>query len=476
MEIGFSDGSVEQYEDDSFGGGAQGEVYHSRDRASVVKLYTPDAARSAEFIRRIDILINDVNPVKGDPYWNEFFAWPEKRVVRRGTQPVIGYRMRYAGGLKMLGHYIFGKAFNRLKPEERGWFAGRIAVAIQLTIAADCLAKNGLSYPDFSDKNIMVDPFNGRMVMIDCDSLSIPGKLPPTVAGTPGYCAPEVMTRQVMVPSVLTDRHALAVLLYRWLLIRDPFDGDRVLDMDSAKDEEMRYGSRALYIEHPTDASNRSSKQTLFASSLGPELERLFRVAFVDGIHHPEKRPTPLQWQRALFNAYDRLIPCATPDCPWHSFVAIPSQNARLACPVCKKQVKQPPMIPFLYLLQHSGTSNPFEYIRNISANVPYIAGWPGKSLYQWHLRGDALRVYTTPNDVPDRTPRAIFEYDEYNKRWYLKNISSHMMYYQQANDAADAWRSCPPESAMPLQSDVLLQLGIPPVYYRAKVTMEGQP
>src|SRR5947208_9685524 len=224
MNITFVDGSVEQYEDTPLAFGAEGEIFRSKDGKYVVKLYHPDKTLDAERIRRIDTLINDFNPTKGDPNWADFFTWPEKRVIK----PTIGFRMRYVGGLKTLEHYILSKAYARLKPEERGWFIGRIATAIKIVSAANRLATMGLCYPDFSGKNIMVEPFEGRMVLIDCDSLTVPGRLSPTVEGTTSFRAPEIVTRAVLVPSVKTDRHALAVLLYRWLLFLHPLIGDKI--------------------------------------------------------------------------------------------------------------------------------------------------------------------------------------------------------------------------------------------------------
>src|SRR2546425_7831602 len=172
MKVTFADGSVEQYEDMPISAGLEGEIFRSLDGKYAVKLYLPpDKARDAERIHRIDTLINDLNPTKDDPNWAEFFTWPEKRVV----QPRVGFRMRFVGGLRTLENYILPKAFARLKPEERGWFIGRVATAIKLVGAANRLATMGLCYPDFSGKNILVEPFEGRMVMIDCDSLTVPG-------------------------------------------------------------------------------------------------------------------------------------------------------------------------------------------------------------------------------------------------------------------------------------------------------------
>ena len=467
MNVKFADGSEEQYDDTPFAFGAEGNIYRSADKKSVIKLYDnpPDKAKEAGRIGRIDLLINTFNPTKDDRYWVEFFTWPEKRVV----QPHVGFRMRYVDGMKTLEHYFLGKAYNRLKPEERGWFIGRIAVAIKLVSAANRLATMGLCYPDFSGKNIMVDPFEGRMVLIDCDSLTVPGRLAATVEGTTTFRAPEIVMHTVTVPSVKTDRHALAVLLYSWLLLWQPLNGDKNFDPDPDKDDYMRYGPDALYIEHPTDTSNRASKQILKAHMLGPELEKLFRIAFVDGLHNPDKRPLPFQWQSALYHAYDQIIPCSSSTCDWRFFIA--TNTPHLACPRCKQPLSKPITLPFLYLMSHRRTGDPNDYATD-ETKAHYIVGWPGKTLHQWHVRPDAAPGYTDPNNIPDPTPRAMFEYDEHNTQWYLKNLAEHDMYYRWPQDGANQWRLWSQNTNVPLVSGMTLQLGSPPVHFRANVTI----
>lgn len=467
MKAKFADGSEEHYDDTPFAFGAEGNIYRSADKRSVIKLYDnpPDKTKEAERIARIDTLINTYNPTKDDSYWVEFFTWPEKRVV----QPHVGFRMRYVEGMKTLENYFLGKAFARLKPEERGWFIGRIAVAIKLVSAANRLATMGLCYPDFSGKNIMVDPFEGRMVLIDCDSLTVPGRLSATVEGTTTFRAPEIVMHTVPVPSVKTDRHALAVLLYWWLLLWHPLKGDKRFDADPDRDDYLCFGADAIYIEHPTDTSNRASKQVLKAKMLGPELEKLFRTAFVDGLHNPDKRPLPFQWQTALYHAYDQIIPCASPQCDWRFFIATNTQH--LACPRCSQPVEKPSTLPFLYLMAHRRTGDPNDYATDES-KAHYVVGWPGKTLHQWHMRPDAAPGYTDRNNIPDPSPRALFEYDEHNNQWYLKNLAGYEMYYHWAQDGINQWRPWATNTSVPLVAGMVLQLGSPPVHFRANVTI----
>ena len=136
-------------------------------------------------------------------------------------------------------------------------------------------------------------------------------------------------------PKIETDRHALAVLIYTFLLNRHPLDGGKVWDVDDPqKDDDMRYGSKALFIEHPTDKTNKVKVDQLAKSQLpqgdpskmpyticGPYLKELFDKAFIDGLHNPSARPTALQWEEALVKTCDLVQPCQNPKCEAHWYV-----------------------------------------------------------------------------------------------------------------------------------------------------------
>ena len=467
MDVSFADGQVEQYEDQESFFGAQGLLYRSRDGQHLVKLYPNDAA-SAQHVGRIDTLIKELNPSRDDPYWHTFFAWPEKRAVR----PSVGFRMRYVGGMRTIENYFLGKPFMRLPLEERGWFIGRVASGIKLAAAAHRLSTMGLCYPDFSGKNVLVDPFAGAAVLIDCDSLTVPGQLAAVVDGSPEFRAPELVTGALKLPNIETDRHALAVLLYRWFLLMHPLFGDRHYADDPEQDELLRYGSQATYIEHPTDSSNHVSKQMIKAAMLGKELAGLFERAFVNGLQQPRQRPRAFEWQQALYHIYDQIVPCATPDCWWHFFVARPGEPLR--CPACQKTLQQPSEVPFVYLLEHRGGRNPDEYLEGIKSARHFLVGWPERACYQWHMRPDATPNYTSPTRVPDLQPWAVFYLDQQTSRWTLKNVSRQTMYYRLPSDTgSQGWRPWLPNEHALLVSGMSLQFGPAPVYFRALVQLQ---
>ena len=151
-----------------------------------------------------------------------------------------------------------------------------------------------------SYKNVLIDPTSGSAAIIDIDGLVVPGRYPPDVLGTPDFIAPEVVASKHLpltypnrkLPSIQTDRHALAVLIYMYLLYRHPLRGGKVHDLDPIKDEDLSMGLKATFIEHPTDSTNRVKVNQLHPSSLpqgdpsripytvcGPYLKTLFALA-----------------------------------------------------------------------------------------------------------------------------------------------------------------------------------------------------
>lgn len=466
----------EWFEDESRGGGAQGDIYYPAEsnRAAyypdgqpryVVKLYKETArATGYDFHDRTAKLISrKYNPTADDPYWKDFFAWPERHVIA----PREGFRMAWAHSMRRLDDYMynFPGYWEDLKPQERGWFIGRLVVALKLAMAADRLARMGLCYADFSHRNAMADIYEGRMMLIDCDALTVPNVIPPEVEGSGYYRAPEIISRDERTPSIKTDRHSLAVLFYSWFLGPHPLEGSRPpLDLNPSEDDKLRFGRKALYIEDPKDSSNRRATQILKTDMLGEEIADLFKRAFVDGLHAPDKRPQPRLWAEAFWHAYDRVIPCASTKCDWRFFVAKPQQA--LTCPRCGTQVTGIKSLLRLYIQPKDTSPNPEGFEEHV-INQHWVVGWPGRNLHDWHLKRE------TPihaDHEPNRTPRATFEYDAGEDIWFLKNLGTPNMRFQQAN--SNIWETWAPNLSLQLHEGMRLQFGDAP-YSRALVKVE---
>lgn len=301
-------------------------------------------------------------------------------------------------------------------------------MCIQIARAVKRLHAAGLAHSDLSYKNVLVDPHGGRAAVIDCDGLVVPGKYPPDVVGTPDFIAPEVLkTRSLQkndpqkeLPNIKTDRHALAVLIYMYLLYRHPLRGGKVHDMDSAKDEELTMGAKALFIEHPTDKSNRPKVNQLHPSELpqgdinklpyticGPYLKDLFDKAFIEGLHDPKKRPTADEWLTALVKTTDLMQPCDNPNCESKWFVF--DNTTKPHCPFCGKEFHGVlPVLNFYYSPRH-GTFNPENY---------RLMVYHHQSLYKWHVNR-----FVFPNErLSDEDKRPVGDFHFHNGKWILIN------------------------------------------------------
>ena len=435
-----SDGSTVQFVDEVIGSGAMKDVYFSPDKSYVVGFFrTPQDANNKDRLTNITGLYREriFNQPGGD-YWEKLFCWPTKLVEWNGKLGVVcpAYDKhfffesgRFQGKEKEGKWFASAKLRNRfIEAEHKGTWLTHYHMCIQIARAVKRLHAAGLAHSDLSYKNVLVDPHGGRATVIDCDGLVVPGKYPPDVVGTPDFIAPEVLkTRSLQkndpqkeLPNIKTDRHALAVLIYMYLLYRHPLRGGKVHDMDSAKDEELTMGAKALFIEHPTDKSNRPKVNQLHPSELpqgdinklpyticGPYLKDLFDKAFIEGLHDPKKRPTADEWLTALVKTTDLMQPCDNPNCESKWFVFDNTTKPR--CPFCGKEFHGVlPVLNFYYSPLH-GTFNPENY---------RLMVYHHQSLYKWHVNR-----FVFPNErLSDEDKRPVGDFHFHNGKWILIN------------------------------------------------------
>ena len=435
-----SDGSTVQFVDEIIGSGAMKDVYFSPDKSYVVGFFrTPQDANNKDRLTNITGLYREriFNQPGGD-YWEKLFCWPTKLVEWNGKLGVVcpAYDKhfffesgRFQGKEKEGKWFASAKLRNRfIEAEHKGTWLTHYHMCIQIARAVKRLHAAGLAHSDLSYKNVLVDPHGGRAAVIDCDGLVVPGKYPPDVVGTPDFIAPEVLkTRSLQkndpqkeLPNIKTDRHALAVLIYMYLLYRHPLRGGKVHDMDSAKDEELTMGAKALFIEHPTDKSNRPKVNQLHPSELpqgdinklpyticGPYLKDLFDKAFIEGLHDPKKRPTADEWLTALVKTTDLMQPCDNPNCESKWFVFDNTTKPR--CPFCGKEFHGVlPVLNFYYSPRH-GTFNPENY---------RLMVYHHQSLYKWHVNR-----FVFPNErLSDEDKRPVGDFHFHNGKWILIN------------------------------------------------------
>jgi serine/threonine protein kinase len=400
------------------GTGAMKEVFFSPDRSYVVQIFkSPQDNNSMERLKNIvGKFRENIFNQSGGSYWESVYCWPNDIVTVPGSNqtaliaPV--YRKEFffqfgSANNDMLGikgrdkeGKWFATAHHRVKfldSRELGDWRSHLGLCIRIARAVKRMHAAGLAHSDLSYRNVLVDPLSGGASVIDIDGLVVPQKFPPDVIGTPDFIAPEVLRTLTLpltdkkraLPCIETDRHALAVLIYMYLLYRHPLRGGKIHDSDPAKDEEMHMGEKALFVEHHQDKTNRPNISNLRPTDLpfadiqkiphtctGPYLSELFQKAFMDGLHHPNLRPSADNWETALVKTVDLIQPCKNPKCSqkWYVF----DNSTKPKCPFCGTPYSG--LLPVLNLYSRRRNSDPFK------PDNHRIMVYTDQYLYPWHV------------------------------------------------------------------------------------------
>lgn len=444
------DGAAVQFEDSKMAGaGGMKDVYFSPDKSYVVAWFRkPQDYNSVERLKNIvgryrEQIFNQA----GGEYWKNLYCWPTKIVQDKGRTGVVAptYEQQFFfefGSknndtlLGIRGKEKEGKWFasanhqqKHLDPQERGDWLKYLAIAVKISRSARRMHAAGLAHSDLSYKNVLVNPRGGGACMIDIDGLVVPGKFPPDVLGTPDFIAPEVLRtlklpltdKNRALPCRETDHHALAVLIYMYLLYRHPLRGGKAHDMsDPQRDEELMMGEKSLFIEHPTDKSNRPNLKDVKPSSLpyadtakipytlaGPYLKAMFDRAFIDGLHAPHLRPSAGEWETALVKTVDLVQPCANPKCDHKWFVFDNSKKPK--CPFCGTSYRG--LLPVLNLYSSDGKGN-------FRPDNHRLMVYTNQYLYPWHA---SRKVVPSEKLTPEqRKPVGYFVFHQ--GKWLLIN------------------------------------------------------
>lgn len=358
-------------------------TYFSPDKRYVVQFFNePELGRDVNIQDRISAIIGKYNPTiseekggaKGNTeklanYFSDKYCWPYAVIVAPEFGIVCpAYPANYffneksskVYGLDLTGkdkksNWFTSKVRKYLNDDELGNFMMMMKISISLARAIRRMHTAGLAHSDLSNNNVLIDPKTGSCVVIDIDSLVVPGLYPPEVVGTRGYIAPEILETTVYpygdprraMPCIETDLHSMAVLIYEYLLTRHPLAGPKHIPDISAEEEDfLLMGPQALFIENPDDRSNRPGNLDVTIHDLGPHIENLFLQAFIDGLHNPKQRPTAMDWERGLVKTWDLLYPCENPECREKWFVLYDTDKP--VCPFCGHRIRNTEIVKFI--------------------------------------------------------------------------------------------------------------------------------
>jgi serine/threonine protein kinase len=448
VKLKATDGTSIEFVDKMIGAGGMKDVYFSPDKSYVVAFF-----RSPQDFNAKDRLTNIVGVYRqrifdqpGGEYWKNVYCWPTHVVEHNGRlglcAPTYASHFFFKYGSQENDKFAIkgkdkeGKWFSSgtplqkyLDPRERGDWRGYFQVCVKIARAVKRLHAAGLAHSDLSYKNVLVDPISGSAAVIDIDGLVVPGKFAPDVIGTPDFIAPEVMSTLNLpvkdpnrkLPRIETDRHALAVLIYMYMLHRHPLKGGLVIPAQTEEERlNLEMGANALFVEHPTDTRNRPNLKAVKKGDLpfadvtklpytitGPYLKALFDRAFVDGLHNPSSRPLADEWESALIKTVDLMQPCSNPSCShkWYVF----DNSTKPKCPFCGTGFSG--VLPVLNLYTNYG--------KGVYKDDKHrLMVYSNQYLYKWHAnRNVVLSPGLSADDM-----KAVGYFSLYNGKWLFVN------------------------------------------------------
>lgn len=435
--------------------GGMKDVYFSPDKKYVVAFYRDQQDfNSKERLKRIvtqyfeSFFVRE--PISG-AFYKELYSWPTDVVVEGNKTGIIVpfysknffFKKGYLSNDILKGGEKNGKWFasakfrasqskTKLDPSELGNWLSYFQVCVNIARGVKRLHAAGLAHSDLSYNNVLIDPVSKTAAIIDIDGLVVPGLFAPDVIGTADFIAPEVLATKHLnktdpnrkLPSRLTDLHALAVLIYMYLLYRHPLRGGNYFGaIETEKEEDLLMGEKALFIEHPTDASNRNFKreygdnlqkfapwtdlQKIPYTVTGPYLKELFEQAFVKGLHNPMERPPAQAWEQALIKTNDLKLECSNNKCEQKWFIFNNTNNT--CCPFCGIKYKHSiPVLDFYY-----------QFKTNVwKPENQRLVLYNNSTLHQWHINRNII-INERLTDT-DKKPVGYFSF--HHGKWVFVN------------------------------------------------------
>jgi serine/threonine protein kinase len=423
--------------------GGMKDVYFSPDRSYVVAFYRkPLDFNSKERLRLIVTSYKDSFFKKeGGDFWETIYCWPYDIVEKEGISGIIVpaydkrffFKKGYANFDLLKGKEKNGKWFTspkfrvdssktKLDSSELGSWLSYFQVSVNIARGVKRLHAAGLAHSDLSYNNVLIDPTSGCAAnIIDIDGLVVPGKFPPDVIGTKHLT---LLDGNRKLPSRLTDLHALAVLIYMYLLHRHPLRGGNYFGaIDELEEDILLMGKKALFIEHPNDKSNQNFQRE-YGSNLtkfypwtdlsktpytitGPYLKELFDQAFIQGLHDPRHRPPAGAWEQALIKTNDLKLKCSNKSCGEQWFIYNNTKNT--ICPFCDTKYQDTiPVLDFFY-----------QFRPNVwkPANARLVI-YNNSTLHQWHVNQNTIRNEKLTDAEKKRVGYFVF----YQNKWVFVN------------------------------------------------------
>jgi len=304
--------------------GGEGEIYDIIGQPkSVAKIYKTGKAtndKEQKLLRMIHY--------PPEPEALKQIAWPQD-LLYDSSYRFVGFVMSKMSLNEDLN--VIYEPGSSAKYPEMPW-KSKITIAKNLCVVLDCVHKADHICGDFNPKNISVDPDAGYVVFLDTDSYHIQdGNITYRCdVGMPEYLPAEVQnkmrgggtlaTAPLPTFSQDTDNFSLAIHIFQLLMNGiHPFACAILPRQQSVTAPQPTEGITKGESPFMQDIPGiRIPALAPKITILTPEIQQLFRRAFVDGHRNPSNRPKPAEWYEALNNLGGKLVKCG--NVPYHQY------------------------------------------------------------------------------------------------------------------------------------------------------------
>lgn len=227
-----------------------------------------------------------------------------------------------------VGHYapfVAGQSLDQIVANPKFDFYQGLCVALAIARSVDVLHTHGMASGDIHAGNYLIAELDSHFEVqcIDNDNFAAPGAPPPPMIGHELYTPVELRdgtsSSRPVLPSMLTDRYELAVLLHEVILLCHPAAGQE----DSEAGFQKAMSGRWLLDPAVLNRSSTVPGYSPFA--LNSDLCRLFRSGLSSD---PYERPTASEWEKVIATALDWVDYCDT--CGHPSII----ESGKTCCPV----------------------------------------------------------------------------------------------------------------------------------------------
>lgn len=302
-----------------------GEILNNNSKNYLAKIYhqttSEQIQKLPERVKKLELMVAHQNIAVKLSRNHLSLAWPQY-LLEDSSGKVIGFLMPFIEGNQLTKVYI-PKLRYRLNLEwdwQVNW-QFLYQTAINLARIIQFLHTEGCIVGDMKPENILLNQ-QALPSIIDTDSFQIcshqTGELYRCLVGSEGFTPPELLGEDFaqIDQNTTHDNFRLAVIIYHLLFGEHPFKGHWQGDGDSPEIDDLIRQGFWCYAGH---GLIQPGDRTIPLDVVHPQIKEYFLRCFNEGHHHPDLRPTAIDWANALQAALDDLVQCESFNSHWYS-------------------------------------------------------------------------------------------------------------------------------------------------------------